>query len=48
MDKKSSLAGWNDDFGSIILEVFESAVNNGELNKTVEDLIDEIEARFNN
>lgn len=43
MDKKSSEEEWNDDFGTIILEVFEKAINNGELNKTVGELIDEIE-----
>ncbi len=47
MDEKSSRGGWNDDFGLIILDVFEEAINNGELNKTVEELIDEIEIRFN-
>ena len=36
----------NDDFGTLVLEVFEKAVNNGELSKTVEDLVDEIEIRF--
>ena len=46
MDKKSSEEEWNDDFGLIVLEVFEKAVNNGELSKTVEDLVDEIEIRF--
>lgn len=46
MDKKSSEEEWNDDFGILVLEVFEKAVNNGELSKTVEDLVDEIEIRF--
>ncbi len=46
MDKISSEEEWNDDFGLIILEVFEKAVNNGELSKTVGDLVDEIEIRF--
>lgn len=46
MDKKSSEEEWNDGFGLIILEVFEKAVNNGELTKTVEDLVDEVEIRF--
>jgi hypothetical protein len=46
MDKKSSEEEWNDDFGTMVLEVFEKAVNNGELTKTVEDLVDEIEIRF--
>jgi hypothetical protein len=47
MDEESSLAGWNDDFGLMILDAFEKAVNDGELNKTVKDLIDELEIRFN-
>ena len=47
MDEKSSKGEWNDDFGSIVIDVFEKAVNNGKLNKTVEELIDEIETRFN-
>ena len=46
MDKKSSEEEWNDDFGILVLEVFEKAVNNGVLSKTVEDLVDEIEIRF--
>lgn len=46
MDKKSSEEEWNDDFGIIVLEVFEKAVNNGEFTKTVEDLVYEIEIRF--
>jgi len=46
MDEKSSEEEWNDDFGLIVLEVFEKAVNNGELTKTVEDLVDDIEIRF--
>ena len=48
MDEKSSKEEWNDDFGLIILNVFEKAINNGELNKTVKELIDEIEIQFNN
>ena len=46
MDKKSSEEEWNDDFGTMVLEVLEKAVMNGELTKTVEDLVDEIEIRF--
>ena len=45
MDKKSSEEEWNDDFGIIVIEVFERAINNGELNKTVKELINEIEDR---
>jgi hypothetical protein len=47
MDEKSSKGGWNDDFGLIVIEVFERAINDGKLNKTVKKLIDEIEIRFN-
>lgn len=47
MDKKSSEEEWNDDFGGIVLEVFERALNEGKLNKTVKELIDEIETEFN-
>lgn len=43
MDEKSSKEEWNDDFGIIVIEVFERAIKNGELNKTVEELVDEIE-----
>ena len=46
MDKKSSEEEWNDDFGTMVLEVLENAVRNGELTKTVEDLVDDIEIRF--
>jgi hypothetical protein len=46
MDKKSSEEEWNDDFGTMVLEVLEKAVMNGELTKTVEDLVDDIEIRF--
>ena len=46
MDKKSSEEEWNDDFGTMVLEVLEKALRNGELTKTVEDLVDEIEIRF--
>jgi len=46
MDKKSSEEEWNDDFGTMVLEVLEKAVRNGELTKTVEDLVDDIEIRF--
>ena len=46
MDKKSSEEEWNDDFGIMVLEVLEKAVMNGELTKTVEDLVDDIEIRF--
>ena len=46
MDKKSSEEEWNDDFGTMVLEVLEKAIMNGELTKTVEDLVDDIEIRF--
>ena len=46
MDKKSSEEEWNDDFGIMVLEVLEKAVRNGELTKTVADLVDDIEIRF--
>ena len=46
MDIKSSEEEWNDDFGTMVLEVLEKALRNGELTKTVEDLVDEIEIRF--
>jgi len=46
MDIKSSEEEWNDDFGIMVLEVLEKALWNGELTKTVEDLVDEIEIRF--
>ena len=46
MDEKSSEEEWNDDFGIMVLEVLEKAVMNGELTKTVEDLVDDIEIRF--
>lgn len=46
MDQKSSEGGWNDDFGLIIIDVFEKAVNSGEITKTVKELVDEIETRF--
>jgi hypothetical protein len=42
MDKKSSEERWNDDFGIIVLEVFERAIKEGKLNKTVKTLVDEI------
>ena len=46
LDTKSSNEDWNDDFGIVIIDVFESAINNGELNKTVEELVYEIERRL--
>ena len=46
MDIKSSEEEWNDDFGTMVLEVLEKALRNGELTKTVEDLVDEIEIRL--
>ncbi len=46
MNEKSSKAGWNDDFGLIVLDVFERAINEGKLNKTVKTLVDEIEEEF--
>lgn len=42
MDKISSKEHWNHDFGTMILDVFDHAVRNGEVNKTVKGLIDEI------
>lgn len=47
MDKKSSKEEWNDGFGLIVLEVFERAIRNGQIQKTVKQLIDEIEIEFN-
>ncbi len=47
MDEKSSEEEWNHDFGTIIIDVFERAIRNGETNKTVKKLIDEIEVEFN-
>lgn len=46
MDEKSSKEEWNDDFGLIVIGVFERAIENGELNKTVKKLVDEIEEEF--
>jgi hypothetical protein len=46
MDEKSSKGEWNDDFGCIVIEVFENAIDEGKLNKTVKTLINEIERRF--
>jgi len=46
MDEKSSKGEWNDDFGLIVIDVFERAINDGKLNKTVGELIDEIETEF--
>ena len=48
MDEKSSKEEWNNDFGCIVLEVFERAIKEGKLNKTVKTLIDEIEYRIKN
>ena len=47
MDETSSKENWNHDFGTIILDVFERAVRKGEVNKTVKELINEIEIEFN-
>jgi len=47
MDEKSSEELWNHDFGSIIIQAFECAVRNGKMNKTVRQLIDDIEIEFN-
>lgn len=47
MDKKSSQEDWNDEFGLMVIEFFEKAVMNGEINKTVKQLVDEIEVKFN-
>lgn len=46
MDEISSKEEWNADFGTMLINVFENAVQNGEVNKTVEQLIDELEAEF--
>lgn len=46
MDEKSSKEEWNDGFGLIILDVFEKAINEGKLNKTVKTLVNEIEKEF--
>ena len=47
MDTVSSEEEWNDDFGIIIINVFERAVKNSETTKTVRQLINEIEIEFN-
>lgn len=47
MDRKSSEENWNHDFGTMIMDVFDRAVKNGEINKTVKELIEEIEIEFN-
>lgn len=47
MDEKSSKEEWNDDFGLVVIEVFGKAIGEGKLNKTVKELIDEIETRVN-
>ena len=47
MDKKSSEENWNHDFGTMIIDVFERAIRNGEVNKTVKKSVDEIEIEFN-
>lgn len=46
MDKTSSEEDWNHDFGTMIIDVFERAIRNGEVNKTVKQLIDELEVDF--
>jgi hypothetical protein len=47
MDEKSSKEEWNHDFGTMIIDVFERAIRSGQINKTVKELIDEIEIEFN-
>lgn len=47
MDETSSKEYWNDDFGRMIILAFERAIENGEVKKTVEELIDELEVEFN-
>jgi hypothetical protein len=47
MDKTSSEENWNHDFGTMIIDVFEKAIRNGEVGKTVKQLIDELEVEFN-
>lgn len=47
MDETSSKEEWNHDFGTMIIDVFERAIRNGETNKTVKQLIDELEIMFN-
>lgn len=47
MDETSSKEDWNHDFGTMIIDVFERAVRNGETSKTVKQLIDDLETEFN-
>jgi hypothetical protein len=47
MDETSSKEDWNHDFGTMIIDAFERAIRNGEINKTVKQLIDELEVEFN-
>jgi hypothetical protein len=37
---------WNDDFTDILLDVFKNALKANESNKTVEELLKEIEDKF--
>lgn len=46
MDETSSKEEWNHDFGTMIIDVFERAIRNGEISKTVKQLIDELEVEF--
>lgn len=46
MDETSSEEEWNDDFGIIVIDVFERVIRAGETNKTVKELVDEIEVEF--
>ena len=47
MDEISSKEEWNHDFATLIVDIFEKAIRNGEINKTVKKLIEEIEIEFN-
>ena len=46
-ERYHDMGEWDDDFESLVIEVFEKAVDDGKLNKKVKTLIDEIETRFN-
>lgn len=48
MDEKSSEEMWNDGFTDLLLDVFKGALRANEGKKTVEDLLNEIEVKFNN
>lgn len=48
MDEKSSEEMWNDDFTDTLLDTFKNALRNNEGRKTVEDLLEELEIKFEN